>query len=397
VLGGSCILFLATVVSCDVLYNQKKLRLAVAVNDHASNSSAAYLKTFLESGGYIVDLIPVATAVEANILVANSDADITFVLNHSLSIPVNLGKRSDELRTIMPLLEPAMFIFSKDSSINVTNPDAFRGKKVGVEKLGGEAHMDMQEILNTAKMGSVEFTENWTGDFFYFWGTYNGKRAQNSVSKNWTPLSIDQKMKDLLLRYYPSLVQFTLPAFPGEPDSRPISTLSSQMLLICNASLSERTVYDLAEYIYRHKLALMSYDRMYYSINESFNTAKLLYPLHRGTDAYLRRDEPSFIERYADAIALIITVIVLSLGAVQTLRNFLAARQKVRLQHYFAEYLAISENPEISSEERIKQLNALLRETLTHVTESKLDKDDFHIFSHLIHQELALIKTEPLM
>lgn len=204
-------------------------------------------------------------------------------------------------------------------------------------------------------------------------------------------------MKDLLLRYYPSLVQFTLPAFPGEPDSRPISTLSSQMLLICNASLSERTVYDLAEYIYRHKLALMSYDRMYYSINESFNTAKLLYPLHRGTDAYLRRDEPSFIERYADAIALIITVIVLSLGAVQTLRNFLAARQKVRLQHYFAEYLAISENPEISSEERIKQLNALLRETLTHVTESKLDKDDFHIFSHLIHQELALIKTEPLM
>ena len=254
--------------------------------------------------------------------------------------------------------------------------------------------MDLVEILHSAKMDTVEFVENWAGDFFHFWGTYDGKRAQNSVNKNWTPISIDQKLQEHLLAYYPSLTRFTLPAFPGQPGSTPIRTLSSQTLLICNASLSEKTVYDLSEYIYRHKLELMGYDRMYFSINEAFNTSRLLYPLHRGTDAYLRRDEPSFLERYADAIALVITLIALVFGAIQTLRNYFAARQKVRLRQYFSSFLKINEGRHVTEEERVRQLNALLRETLTRVTDGKLDKNDFHIFSHLIHQELALLKAE---
>jgi TRAP-type uncharacterized transport system substrate-binding protein len=379
--------------SCDVLYKQKKLRIAVAVNDNTSASSAAQLKAFLENGGYELEIISVATTIEANERVARAEADITFALSHSLFMPTKLGEQSNELRTIMPLFEPAMFLFSRDSTIKETSSRLFSGKKVGIEKIAGEAHINFEEIMHTGKMDSVEFTENWEGDFFHFWGTSHGKMAKNAVGKNWTPVSLDDRLRDFLLVNYPSLHEFTLPAFPGDPESRPIKTLSSQTLLICNSGLSERTVYDLSEYIYKHKLELMLYDRMYYSINEAFNHNRLLYPLHRGADAYLRRDEPAFLERYADAIALVITVIALSFGATQTARNFFSSRQKIRLQQYFIKFLAIRENAEMSSEERSKNLNALLQETLRQVTQNKLDKNDFHIFSSLVHQEFTMLKS----
>ena len=197
------ILFVVIFFSCDVLYNQKKLKLAVATNDYASNNSAAHLKAFLENGGYLVEIVSVATTIEANELVANSGADITFVLNHSLFMPSRLGKQSNELRSIIPLFEPAMFVFAKDSSITETKPDIFSGKKIGIEKFAGEAHLNFQEIMQTAKIDSVEFTENWAGDFFHFWGTYHGKRAQNSIGKNWTPISIDDKYNKAVLHEEP--------------------------------------------------------------------------------------------------------------------------------------------------------------------------------------------------
>lgn len=385
-------LLIALLVSCDVLYRQRNLKLALAKNDYTATYCSSHLKQFLEAGGYRVEIIPVNSTIEANAMVARGEADLSFVLNHSLFMPQSLGLESDNLRTIVPIFQPAMYFFSSDTTLEETS---FAGKKISVEHMQDEAYLNLKEAFELGKLDYLEFTNSWDGDYFHFWGNYQGKRAENALNRNWRAVSLDEKFKKFLLGHYPSLEEFTLPAFPGDPDSRPLHTLASQALLICNSALSERTVYELAGYIFKQKLELMTYDRiMYNSIKENFDQSSLLYPLHRGSDSYLRRDQPSFLERYSDAIALVITMAALLYGGLQTLRNLLANRKKDRIQQYFIDFLSIRESEHLGSAEKSRRLNSLLHKMLKQMTENKLDKNDFHIFSRLIQQELTLIKLE---
>ena len=94
-------LFVVLFLSCDVLYEQKTLRLAVATNDYASNNSAMQLKTFLESGGYVEKIIPVATAVEANGLVAKSEAAFSRFLKINEGRHVTEEERVRQLNALL--------------------------------------------------------------------------------------------------------------------------------------------------------------------------------------------------------------------------------------------------------------------------------------------------------
>ena len=184
---------------------------------------------------------------------------------------------------------------------------------------------------------------------------------------------------------------FILPAIPGIPGSKNLNTFSVYTLLVGRSNLGEKAVYKLSSYIYKHKLELMGYDLMYRSINESIDAAKLLYPLHGGTDAYLRRDQPSFFERYADVLALVFSIGAVLYGAFQALRNSMNKRRKERIDLYFLDFLDIRSR-KVSKAEKAEFLDDLLQRALVQMTSEKLDKADFHIFSRLLQQELSNLR-----
>jgi uncharacterized protein len=190
----------------------------------------------------------------------------------------------------------------------------------------------------------------------------------------------------------PAMESIVLPALPGDPHSMAIHTVETDVVLVCNYTIGEHAVYRLAETILQSKVALVREDPMYRSITESFNRETLLFSLHEGTSSYLRRDTPAFLERYADALALVLSTMVLLYSIFQAVKNRMSQIKKDRIDEYFLEFLDIRSKPDLPIDEQIHRLNDLFQRALLQMTNEKMDKGDFHIFSRLIQQELTILR-----
>ena len=373
--------------SCDIISPEKTFLIAVPEADFTYNTSAKHLQKFLRNGGFELEIVFTSTAIEANQMVADGNADLTFVMNHSDFIPETIGVSARNLRTIAPMFNRLSFLFSREPiSDTISLRNLLVNKRLGLEVLEGETHTNFRNFFRTTLIDQIQFVEQDNApDLIHFWGTYYGPRATALLNEGWYEVSLNGTWIDYICLNNPSLTPFDLPAMPGLKGSKILRTVSVQTLLIGNANLGENAIFNLSQYIYNHKLELMA------TINENFDRSTTLYPLHRGTDAYLRRDEPSFFERYAEVMALIFSIIAILYGFIQAIRNRLARQKKERIDVYFLDFLDIR-TKKISSKEKREQLDNLLQRALEQMTSEKLDKGDFHIFSRLIQQELFNLK-----
>lgn len=367
--------------------------MAIPENDFSYHTSSLHLVSFLENGGFNVEIVPAENAVEANRLVARGEADLTFIMNHSGFIPDELGSEAGKLRTISPMFERLFFLFSK-TTLDDTLHTAYRleGKTIGIEVLNGETHSNLELLLNSGKISDVGIVQrNQDPDFIHFWGTFYGPRATELIENGWIEGSLDTSWVNFITLNDPSLKPAILPAIPGIEGSEDIHTVATQTLLVGNSHLGEKAVFELSAYIFQHKLDLMRHDIMYRSINENFDMSTLLYPLHEGTDAYFRRDQPSFFERYAEVLALAFSIAAILYGAVQAIRAGMHKRRKERIDRYFLDFLDIRSR-DISTDEKVKLMDELFQHALVQMTSEKLEVTDFHIFSRLLQQELSNLR-----
>jgi len=286
------------------------------------------------------------------------------------------------------------FAFSRNPLPDTaTAKELFENKRVGVELLNGEAQMNIERFFSRAKIGGtqiVDFSDN--PDVIVFWGTFYGTRATKYLEEGWHPFSFKPNWIEFLTLNDPALSPFTLPKVPGESKSIRINTIATEAVLVANNELGENAMYELAEVIFQHKLELMNADLMYRTIDESFDQKALLYPLHEGTVSYLRRDQPTFFEHYANEIAQVLSVLAVLYGAIQTIRNAIARRKKEQVDKYFLDFLEIRSDKTITQEQKVKRLDGLFQRAVEQITHEKLEKSDFHIISRLIQQELTMLK-----
>jgi hypothetical protein len=286
------------------------------------------------------------------------------------------------------------FLFAKSGlDVKKTTNFYFSDKSIGVEVLNGETHQNLEHLLKISKLNNIKIVDKGHDpDLMHFWGTFYGERATDLLHNGWREISIDQDWINYITLNDPALHPFTLPAIPGEVGSINLQTISSRTLLVGGEHLEENAIYKLSEYIFQHKLELVGFDKMYRFINESFDKKQILFPVHIGTDKYLRRNQPSIFEKYAELIALVLSIGAIIYGAFQGLRTRLIRIKKERIDTYFLNYLEIRSEDKYSDEEKIEKLSELLQKALVQLTNEKLDKNDFHIFSRLIQQELVIIR-----
>lgn len=355
---------------------------------------SGHLKPFLESKGYQVNIIKAKTSIEATLLVAKGEADLAFINNHSVAVSEKLGTESGRLRTVLPITTRLFFAFSKDLMPDTaTAKELFENRKVGLEVLNGEAQLNFESFLSRASIVGtklVTFEDN--PDVIVFWGTFYGVRAAKFLKEGWHPFSFKQNWIEFMTLNDPALREYTLPSIPGNSKSIRINTIAAEAVLVANQDIGENSIYKLAEVIFQNKLELVHYDIMYRSIDEHFDQKVLLFPLHAGTTSYLKREQPTFFERYADAIALVISITAVFFGTVQTIRNILARKKKEQVDQYFLDFLEIRSNKELPIEGKVKRLDDLFQHAVEQMTNEKLDKSDFHILSRLIQQELTMMK-----
>ncbi len=113
---------------------------------------------------------------------------------------------------------------------------------------------------------------------------------------------------------YPRLSPFIIPKdVYWEFSNEPIVTMSVDLIVMVRSNLGEIPVNDFTKTMLRNRQVFTAIDPLLYvGMNEDFNTGKLNFPLHEGARTFLDRDEPSFIERYAELGGVILSLIVAS-------------------------------------------------------------------------------------
>jgi TRAP-type uncharacterized transport system substrate-binding protein len=387
------ICFCILLSSCDFINPRKSFKIAVAQSDLSYGYAASHLKKFLEIDGYNVELMPVKTVLEASQLVASGKADLTMMMNQSKYLPRALDQDANRIRTILPLFDRYFFLFArKPMPDTLTAANVFSGKRIGLEFLNGETKEYIAETLSDANVKDVSFVmQDGNPDFVHFWGTHDGPRSTGLLQEGWFMMSLNPAWVRFIQLEDPTLKPFALPPPPTSGLRQSINTLVSQTILVCNASLGENTIFQLSNTIFQNKARLQGYDNQYRHISENFDADALLFPLHSGAEEYLQRKEPSFIERYADALALLLSMIALAYGGITAIRTNLQRRKKEHIDLFFLELLEIR-SKNLSSGEKSRLLDELHRRAIVLMTNEKIDKTDFHIFSRLAQQEIALLK-----
>ncbi len=380
---------------CDIARPKKNFRLVIPEKDYFYNYISSHLKPFLDSKGYKISIIEAENSIEANRLVATGEADLAIINNNSVPLSEKLGVQSGRLRTVLPLSTRLFFAFSKNLMPDTaTIKELFENRKVGIEVSNMEAKLNFESFLSRAKIVGTQLVDmNEDPEVIIFWGTFYGERATKFLKEGWHPYSFKPNAIEFLTLNDPALRPYTLPSIPGDGSSIRINTISTETVLVANQDIGENSIYELSEVIFQNRLELIHKDIMYQSIDESFNQQALLFPLHSGTTSYLQREKPTFFERYSDTIALVLSILAILYGILQTIGNHLAKRRKEQLNRYFLDFLEIRSDKELDTDLKIEKLDKLFQRAVVIMTNKKLDKSDFHILSRLIQQEIIVMKV----
>lgn len=160
----------------------------------------------------------------------------------------------------------------------------------------------------------------------------------------------------------------------GAQPTAPVGTIRVRALLVARADLEEGLVRDLTESLFAHKVALSTEQRLLSHLSEKFDPGVSPYPLHPGADNYLRRADPTVVEKYTDQISLALTLAAIAWSGFAALGAWRKNRQRNRVEVWLekgrtialgakeatdeAELRAVREALEEAREEAIREIEA---------------------------------------
>ena len=147
----------------------------------------------------------------------------------------------------------------------------------------------------------------------------------------------------------PFITTATIPrgAYRGQEPTPPrdVETGSVTRVLVTRSDIEEEAIRELARVMFEHRLDLTIRFALAAAVREpgALSDQSANAPIHRGVQAWIDRDEPSFIQENAEPIALVVTVFSLLVSVLLTLRSRLSSAQKNRLDAYNYDLLDLGE------------------------------------------------------
>ncbi len=174
---------------------------------------------------------------------------------------------------------------------------------------------------------------------------------------------------------------------------RPVFTLAVHELLVSTDDLPSKVVYDLISTIHHHHIVPIFESSNSYTFEVNHQDINLSFPFHQGTIDYLNRDQPSFVERYAEVMGFILSAFILLFGLVASLKATIQQRKKDRMDEYYRELLNLKEDfHKIPNDELRTKLTDMQKVVFDLLIREKLSaNNEFVIFMMLwdeLHSEL---------
>jgi len=127
----------------------------------------------------------------------------------------------------------------------------------------------------------------------------------------------------------------------GEKPYAPVLTIAIDAVLLCHRDIDAYTVYAMVEEIFNQKNVLSDKDPLLSGLSEKFDKSSLSFPLHEGTQMYLERNEPTFFERYAEIMGVLLSVLIALVGAMAAILRWKKHRKKNRVDIYYQKALDV--------------------------------------------------------
>lgn len=318
------------------------------------------------------------------------------------------GTDHDQIRTISPLYNQNLFIIYPDSLKPKNLGDLIRGRNIGlgVEK-GGTARFT-QNILKEFGIDYSEYTPVYTSnkdnycnsliDVSCSFTSFNNNRivkmlmdednrlfSLGDAEKAFSGSAVDGICKKLWTAkplIIPKNSYYTKP-------EKPVLTVSVFTSLLCRKNLETEFIHDITEIIIKNKSTLIKQNPVINQVSEDNLHETLYYPLHQGVHMFLDRNMPSFLERYAEVIALILSVVILISGIISSYSKWNKQRKKDRIDVYYQQVLEIdhiiSQAEDIALlEKKMKNLYEIRGRAFENLIKEKLSADEsFKIFMDL--------------
>lgn len=326
--------------------------------------------------------------------VRDGEADLALVENSVSFLP--------GVRAILPVYESVLHIAADPAYTPRDAGFPLRGASFYVANgsVAGRAFVELVIRRQELELDDIaitgEFIEGETDFIIYFGpidpGNVNWMHPGFELASLDNELNPKRKFYEEAISYTaPKLTPKIIPAFtydlPGNEE--PLLSVAVDTLLVTHKDISEAAIYQLTRVLLEQKTRFTAIaPQLFAGINDSFDPLDLNFPLHRGARAYLERDDPGFIERYAETINMLVYVSFLMISAVLAFARWRDRVKKDRIDVFYARVFAIrDEQGQRSPAESLAELDMLEREAFESLISEKLSANEsFRIFTDLLSQ-----------
>ena len=200
---------------------------------------------------------------------------------------------------------------------------------------------------------------------------------------------------------YPRIDPFVIPRQTyGDLTAEPIVTLSIDVVMMIRSGMGAIAVTDLTKTMLRNRQTFAPIDPLLYrGMQEDFDQSKLNFPLHEGARVFLDRDEPSFLERYAELGGVVFSIIIAIVGGIISLTKWQTQKKKDKVDEFYEELLKVKNTiPRMKTvKEGVDEIKALQRsqnrafEML--ISEELVANDSFRIYMELSKETIGELRS----
>ncbi|MEQ9402242.1 MAG: TAXI family TRAP transporter solute-binding subunit [Cyclobacteriaceae bacterium] len=199
---------------------------------------------------------------------------------------------------------------------------------------------------------------------------------------------------------YPRVDPFVIPRKTyGRLTNEAVVTLSIDVVMMVRSGMGTVAVTDLTKTMLRNRQTFAPIDPLLYrGMQEDFDRSKLNFPLHEGARIFLDRDEPSFLERYAELGGVVFSIIIAVIGGIISLTKWQTQKKKDKVDEFYEELLKVKNTiPKIRTvKEGLEEIRAIQRsqnkafEML--ISEELVANDSFRIYMELSKETISELR-----
>ncbi|MFT4769090.1 MAG: hypothetical protein ACI8RN_002230 [Glaciecola sp.] len=165
-----------------------------------------------------------------------------------------------------------------------------------------------------------------------------------------------------------------------------IDALAVDMLLVAHKDTDPSAIYDLTRVLLEQKPRFAAVEPAVFRwMSRDFSLGDFTFPLHRGARNYFQRDEPGFLERYADSLNFLVYLIALLFTGAVAFGRWRARRRKDRIDAFYLRVLDLRRAAGFDDPKRLlSELEKIEDDAFTGLMDERLAADDsFRIFTGL--------------